>query len=88
MGCTLQCTLCNIGVSKKTYDIATAFINNGKFKNNNKSFSRKVNTKLREQMTKPSADGFLCQEFTINEMSAALKTMISGKAPGPGDIHP
>ena len=72
----------------KTSNIATAFINNGKFKNKNKSFIRKVNTELREQMTKPSADGFLCQEFTINEMSAALKPMTSGKASGPDNIHP
>ena len=72
----------------KTSDIATAFINNGKFKNKNKTFTRKVNTELREQKTKPSADGYLCQEFAINGMSAALKTMKSGKAPGPDDIHP
>ena len=72
----------------KTSDIASAFINNGKFKNKNKTFTRKVNTELLEQKTKPSADGYLCQEFTINEMSAALKTMTSGKAPGPDDIHP
>ena len=72
----------------KTSDIATAFIDNGKFKNKNKSFTRKVNTELREQKTKPSVDVFLCQEFTINEMSATLNTMKSGKAPGPDDIHP
>ena len=41
----------------KTSDIATAFINNGKFKNKNKTFTRKVNTELREQKTKPSAGG-------------------------------
>lgn len=39
----------------KTSDIASAFINNGKFKNKNKTFTRKVNTELREQKTKPSA---------------------------------
>ena len=49
----------------KTSDIATAFINNGNFKNKNKPFTRMVNTELREQKTKPSADGYLCQEFTI-----------------------
>ena len=72
----------------KTSDIASAFINNGMFKNKNKTFTRKVNTELREQNTRPSADGYLCQEFPINEMSAALKTMKSDKAPGPDDIHP
>ena len=72
----------------KTSDIASAFINNGKFKHKNTTFTRNVNTELREQNTKPSADGYLCQEFSSNEMSAALKTMKSGKAPGPDDIHP
>ena len=68
--------------------MATAFVNNGKFKNHDKAFTRKVQERLREQRQKPSVDDQLCQAFTPAEMTTALKTLKTGKAPGPDDIHP
>ena len=69
-------------------EVATAFVNNGKFKNHDKAFTRKVQERLREQRQKPSVDNQLCQAFTPAEMTTALKTLKAGKAPGPDDIHP
>ena len=69
-------------------EVATAFVNNGKFKNHDKAFKRKVQELLREQRQKPSVDDQLCQAFTPAEMTTALKILKAGKAPGPDDIHP
>ena len=33
-------------------------------------------------------DSDLCSEFTVDEMQQALRTLKSGKAPGPDSIHP
>ena len=65
-------------------EVATAFVNNGKFKNHDKALTRKVQERLR----KPSVDDQLCQAFTPAEMTKALKTLKAGKVPGSDDFHP
>ena len=47
----------------------------------------RVNLKLKEAWNFPSADQDLCNEFTIEEIMSAIKTLKSGKAPGPDNLH-
>ena len=68
--------------------VASCLLNNGKFKNPNRQFTREVNHQLKEAWNSPSADQNLCNDFTLEEIVTAIKTLKAGKAPGVDNLHP
>ena len=68
--------------------VASCLLNNGKFKNLNRQFTREVNHQLKEAWNSPSADQNLCNDFTLEEIVTAIKTLKDGKAPGVDNLHP
>ena len=54
----------------------------------NRNFTREVNQGLKEKLQVASVDFDLCSDFTIDEMQQSLRSLKSGKAPGPDSIHP
>jgi len=68
-------------------DIANCLVDNGKFPNHDRAFTRLVNTDLKAAWNAPSADLDLCAPFTPAEMADALKSLKSGKAAGPDNLH-
>ena len=68
--------------------VASCLLNNGKFKNPNRQFTREVNHQLKEAWNSPSEDQNLCNDFTLEEIVTAIKTLKAGKAPGVDNLHP
>ena len=68
--------------------VASCLLNNGKFKNPNRQFTREVNRQLKEEWNSPSANQNLCEQFTDDEIIAAIKLLKAGKAPGADNLHP
>ena len=54
----------------------------------NREFTREVNKELKEELQGASEDFDLCSDFTVDVMQQALRSLKSGKAPGPDSIHP
>lgn len=71
--------------SVKVADIAKLVVDNGKYKNYDRAFTRKVNKDLKSMWN--SADSNLCNDFSTAEMDEALKNLNDGKAPGPDYLH-
>ena len=72
----------------KASDIARCVANNGKYKNYDRDFTRKVNKELKTLLSSPSADSNLCCDFSSYEMQQAMKKLKERKAPGLDHIHP
>ena len=68
--------------------VASCLLNNGKFKNLNRQFTREVNGQLKEEWNSPSADQNLCEQFMDDEIIAVIKSPKAGKAPGADNSHP
>ena len=68
--------------------VAKRLVDNGKFANYDKTFTREVNSQVKRAWNSHSADANLCSDFTHEEMTTALKTLKSGKAPGLDKLHP
>ena len=68
--------------------IAKHLIDNGKFKNCDKEFTRNVNRKLKAAWNSPSADQDLCSNFSVQEVKSAIRSLKPGKSPGPDELHP
>ena len=62
---------------------ASCLMQNGKFKQPNREFTRNVNRQLKMEWNSPSADQDLCNDFLTNQVMAAIKTLKAGKARGP-----
>ena len=67
--------------------VASCLRNNGKLKNPNEQFTRQVNWQLKEEWNSPSADQDLCEQFTDDEIIAAIKSLKAGKALGADNLH-
>ena len=63
-------------------------LNNGKFKNPNRQFTREANRQLKEEWNSPSADHNLSKQSTDDEIIAAIKSLKAGKAPRADNVHP
>ena len=61
---------------------------NGRNATVNREFTREVNKELKEKLQGASVDFDLCSDFTVDEMQQALRSLKSGKSPGPDSIHP
>ena len=61
--------------------VASCLLNSGKFKNQNRQFMREINRQLKEEWSSPSADQNLCEQFTDDEIIAAIESLKDGKAP-------
>ena len=68
--------------------IASQLTNNGRFPDADKTFSRQTTSKVRDLCRAPSADSDLSRDFTLVEMTSAMRKLKSGKSPGPDNIHP
>ena len=68
--------------------IASQLTNNGRFPDADKTFSRQTTSKVRDLCRAPSADSDLSIDFTLVEMTSAMRKLKSGKSPGPDNIHP
>ena len=68
--------------------IASQLLQNGRFTNPDRDFSRQVGREVPELWKVDSRDVNMSTPFTTGELVEALKSMKAGKAPGPDDIHP
>ena len=68
--------------------VASWPIKNGKLKQSNREFTRNVNRQLKMEWKSSSTDQDLCNDFSTNEVMAAIKTFKFGKAPVPDNLHP
>ena len=68
--------------------IALQLTHNGRFPDADKTFSRQTTSKVRDLCRAPSADSDLSRDFTLVEMTSAMRKLKSGKYPGPDNIHP
>ena len=68
--------------------VASCLLNNGKFKNSDKQFTREVNRQLKEAWNALSADQNSCSDFTLEEIVLAIKSLKAGQAPGVDNLHP
>ena len=68
--------------------IASQLLQNGRFTNPDRDFSRQVGKEVAELWKVDSKDVNMSIPFTTEELVKALKPMKAGKAPGPDDIHP
>ena len=55
--------------------VVSCLLNNGKFKNPNRQFTREVNRQLKEESDSPSADQNLYEQFTDDEIIATIKSL-------------
>ena len=79
---------CQPQVPIKANKIAQQVVKNGRNATVNREFTREVNKELKEKLQGASVDFDLCSDFTVDEMQQALRSLKSGKAPGPDSIHP
>ena len=68
--------------------IALQLLQNGRFTNPDRDFSRQVGKEVAELWKVVSKDVNMSIPFTTEELVKALKSIKVGKAPGPDDIHP
>ena len=68
--------------------VASCMMQNGKLKQPNREFTRNANRQLKMEWNSPSTDQNLCNDFSTNEVMVAIKTLKTGKAPGPDNLHP
>ena len=68
--------------------VAKCLVNNGKYKEFDKEFTREVNRKLKEAWQTPSVDQDLCSSFSTEEVEKAIQSQKLGKSPGPDGMHP
>ena len=68
--------------------IASQLIENGRYPQPDREFSRQVNKDVAELWKCEREDINTTTPFTTEEMAEALKRMKAGKAPGPDKIHP
>ena len=72
----------------KANKIAQHVVKNGRNATVNREFTREVNKELKQILQGASVDLVLCSDFIVDEMQQALRSLKSGKAPGPDSIHP
>ena len=68
--------------------IASQLLQNGRFTNPDRDFSRQVGKEVAELWKVVSKDVNMSIPFTTEELVKALTSIKAGKAPGPDDIHP
>ena len=68
--------------------IAAQLISNGRFTNADKVWTRKIKSEIRDLRNAPSADHDLSSDFTIFEITTAIKRLKLNKAPGIDNVHP
>ena len=66
----------------------SCLLNNGKFKKPNRQFTREVNRQLKEEWKSPSTNQNLCEQFTDDQIIAAIKSLKAGKVWGADNLHP
>ena len=68
--------------------IASQLLQNGRFTNPDRLFSRQVGKEVAELWKVGIKDVNMSTQFTTEELLESLKSMKAGKAAGPDDIHP
>ena len=68
--------------------IASQLLQNGRFTNPDREFSRQAGKEVAELWKVDNNDVNMSTPFTTEELVEVLRSMQAGKAPGPDDIHP
>ena len=67
--------------------IAAQLVQNLRFPNHDREFTRQVSKEHAGQWRVQSADTDLARDLSYEELTIALKHLRHGKAPGPDNIH-
>ena len=67
--------------------IAAQLVQNGRFQNHDREFTRQVSKEYTSLCRAQSFDNDLARDFSYEELSIALRHLRHGKAPGPYNIH-
>ena len=80
---TLQTGKCPVTANS----IAAQLVQNGRFPNHDREFTRQVSKEYTSLWRAQSVDTDLARDFSYEELTIALKHLRHGKAPGPDNMH-